>query len=118
MNGLKNKVILIGNLGKDPETRTLDSGKKVTHFTLATNDEYKNGEGEKVSETAWHNIVAWNGLAEIAGKYLKKGKQVALEGRIAYKTYEDKKGVTRNVTEIVLTELMLVGQAKGEPKAE
>jgi single-strand DNA-binding protein len=95
MNSLANRVTLIGNLGKDPETKTTDSGKKITHFTLATNDGYKNTEGERVNETTWHNIVAWNGLADIAGKFLKKGREVAVEGRIVYRTYEDKKGVTK-----------------------
>ncbi len=66
MNSLKNRVTLIGNLGQDPETKTIESGKKVTHFTLATDDSFKNAEGQKISETTWHNIVAWNGLADIA----------------------------------------------------
>jgi single-strand DNA-binding protein len=108
MNSLKNRVTLIGNLGQDPETKTTETGKKVTRFTLATDDGYKNSDGQKISETTWHNIVAWNGLADIAGKYLKKGKQVAVEGRIVYRTFEDKKGVTKNITEIVLNDLMLL----------
>ena len=78
MNSLRNRVQLIGNLGQDPETKTLDNGKKVTHFTLATDDSYKNSEGQKISEPTWHNIVAWNGLAEVAEKYLKKGREVAV----------------------------------------
>ena len=116
MNSLKNRVSLIGNLGQDPETKTTETGKKVTRFTLATDDGYKNSDGQKISETTWHNIVAWNGLAEIAGKYLKKGKQVAVEGRIVYRTYEDKKGVTKNITEIVLNDLMLLrnGEKSGK----
>jgi single-strand DNA-binding protein len=119
MNNLRNRVQLIGNLGQDPELKTLESGKKVTHFTLATNDDFKNGDGQKVSETTWHNIVAWNGLADIASRYLKKGKQVAVEGRIVYRTYEDKKGVTKNITEIVLNEMMLLGPPpKGQAKEE
>jgi single-strand DNA-binding protein len=108
MNSLKNKVTLIGNLGQDPEIKTIESGKKVTHFTLATDDGYKNSDGQKISETTWHNIVAWNGLADIAGRYLKKGHQVAVEGRIVYRTYEDKKGSTKNITEIVLNDLLLL----------
>lgn len=118
MNSLKNRVQLIGNLGQDPETKTLESGKKVAKFTLATNDDYKNGDGQKVSETTWHNIVAWNGLAEIAGKYLKKGNQVAVEGRIVYRNYEDKKGVTKYVTEIVLNEMMMLRSPKDQAKDE
>jgi single-strand DNA-binding protein len=108
MNSLRNRVQLIGNLGQDPEVKTLESGKKVAHFTLATNDAYKNGDGQKIEETTWHNIVAWNGLADISGKYLKKGRQVAVEGRIAYRSYEDKKGVTKYITEIVLDQLMML----------
>lgn len=112
MNTLRNRVQLIGNLGQDPEMKTLESGKKVAHFTLATNDDFKNGDGQKVSETTWHNIVAWNSLAEIAGKYLKKGQQVAVEGRIVYRNYEDKKGVTKYITEIVLNEMMMLKSPK------
>lgn len=108
MNSLKNRVTLIGNLGQDPEVKTTESGKKVTHFTLATEDSYKNSDGQKVKETTWHNIVAWNGLAETAGRFLKKGKEVAVEGRIVYRTYDDKKGVTKNITEIVLSDLLLL----------
>jgi single-strand DNA-binding protein len=112
MNSLKNRVTLIGNLGQDPETKTTESGKKVTHFTLATDDGYKNSEGQKISETTWHNIVAWNGLADIAGRYLKKGRQVAVEGRIVYRSFEDKKGTTKYITEIVLNDLILLRSGK------
>jgi single-strand DNA-binding protein len=118
MNSLKNRVQLIGNLGQDPETKTLENGKKVSHFTLATNDDFKNGDGQKVSETTWHNIVAWNGLADIAGKYLKKGHQIAVEGRIVYRNYEDKKGITRYITEIVLNEMMMLKSPKEQTKDE
>ena len=118
MNSLANRVTLIGNLGQDPETKTIESGKKVVHFTMATKDGYKNTDGQRVNETTWHNIVAWNGLAEIAGKYLKKGKEVAVEGRIVYRTYEDKKGVTKNITEIVLNDLILLRNGKGQGKEE
>jgi len=116
MNSLKNRVTLIGNLGQDPEIKTTETGKKVTHFTLATNDGYKNTDGQKISETTWHNIVAWNGLADIAGKYLKKGKEVVVEGRIVYRTYEDKKGVTKNITEIVLNDLILLRSGRTQGK--
>ena len=117
MNSLKNRVILIGNLGQDPETRTTESGRKVANFTLATNDGYKNSDGQKINETTWHNIVAWNGLADIAGRFLKKGKEVAVEGRIAYRSYEDKKGSTKYITEIVLNDLILLRSGK-EPGQE
>jgi single-strand DNA-binding protein len=118
MNSLKNRVTLIGNLGMDPETKTTETGKNVTHFTLATDDGYKNADGQKIKETTWHNIVAWNGLADIAGKYLKKGKEVAVEGRIVYRTYEDKKGVTKNITEIVLSDLVLLRNGEKAGKAD
>ncbi len=119
MNALRNRVQLIGNLGQDPETKTLDSGKKVAKFTIATNDTYKNNDGQKIEETMWHNIVAWNGLAETASKYLKKGNEVVVNGRIVYRTYEDKNGVTKYFTEIVLNEILLLRSAKNdEPKKE
>jgi single-strand DNA-binding protein len=112
MNSLKNRVILIGRLGQNPETKTIEPGKKVTHFTLATDDSYKNADGQRISEATWHNIVAWNGLADVSDRFLKKGKQVAVEGRIVYRSYEDKKGVTKNITEIVLNDLVLLGSGK------
>jgi single-strand DNA-binding protein len=115
MNNLRNRVHLIGNLGQDPETRTLESGKKVANFTLATSESFKNAEGQKINETTWHNLVAWNGLADLAGRYLKKGHQVAVEGRLVYRTYEDKKGVTKYVTEIVLNDLLMLRSPK-EPE--
>jgi single-strand DNA-binding protein len=112
MNNLRNRVQLIGNLGHDPETKTLENGKKVVKFTVATSETYKNGEGQKVNETTWHNVVAWNGIADVAGKYLKKGGQVAVEGRIVYRSYEDKAGVTKNITEIVANDLVLLRSPK------
>lgn len=108
MNNLRNRVQLIGNLGQDPEVKTLESGKRVANFTIATREEFKNAEGQKVSESTWHNIVAWNGLADIVSKYLRKGNEVALEGKLVYRSYEDKNGVTRYVTEIVLNDLALL----------
>jgi single-strand DNA-binding protein len=117
MNSLKNKVILVGRLGQNPETKTIEGNKKVTHFTLATDDSYKNADGQKISEATWHNITAWNGLADVADRFLKKGVQVAVEGRIVYRSYEDKKGITKNVTEIVLNDLVLLGSGKGKGSA-
>lgn len=113
---LRNRAILIGNLGQDPEIKTLDDGRKVAHFRIATNDAYKNADGQKIEETTWHNIVAWNGLAETASRFLKKGREVALEGRIAYRSYEDKKGVTKNITEIVLNDFLFLQSSKGKTK--
>jgi len=122
MSSLANRVTLIGNLGQDPETKTTESGKKLVHFTLATKEGFKNAEGQRVNETTWHNIVAWNGLADIACKFLKKGNEVAVEGRIVYRSYEDKKGVTKYITEIVLSDLELLrngnGKGKGNGKDE
>ncbi len=118
MSSLRNRVNLIGNLGQDPEIKNLDSGKKLTKFTLATTEEFKNAEGQKVKETTWHNIVAWNGLAELAGRYLKKGGQVAVEGRIVYRNYEDKNGVTKYVTEIVIHDLLFLQTRKEQAKVE
>ena len=100
MSGV-NKVILIGNLGKDPEVRYLDSGIAVANFSLATTENYRNKEGEKVSQTEWHNVVLWRGLAEIAEKYLKKGSSVYIEGRIRNRKWEDKEGNTRYNNEIL-----------------
>lgn len=108
MSGV-NKVILLGNLGKDPEIRHLDNGRAVTNFTLATSEVYKNKEGNKVTNTEWHNIVLWTPLAEIAEKYLKKGSQVYIEGKITNRSYDDKDGVKRYITEIVGREMTLVG---------
>jgi single-strand DNA-binding protein len=118
MNALRNSVRLIGNLGQDPDTKTLDNGKRVTNFTMATDESYKNAEGQKVSETTWHNIVAWNGLADRADRFLKKGHEVAVEGRLVYRSYEDKKGVTRYVTEVVLNEILLLRNFKNKEKEE
>ena len=117
-SSLRNRVTLIGNLGQDPQIKTLDDGRKVAHFTLATNDGFKNADGQKIEEATWHNIVAWNGIAETASKFLKKGREVALEGRIVYRTYEDKKGVVKNITEIVLNDFLFLQSSKGKTKEE
>jgi single-strand DNA-binding protein len=117
MNSLRNRVQLIGHLGQDPELKTIDSGKKVARFTIATDDGYKNSEGQKVNETTWHNIVAWNGLADLSEKFLKKGRKVAVEGRIVYRTYEDKKGITKYITEIILNDLMFLDPVKNGKEA-
>jgi len=109
MNILRNRVQLIGHLGQDPEIKNLENGKKVVNFTIATNDSFKNNDGQRVEETTWHNIVAWNDLAERAAKYLRKGREVAIDGKLVYRTYEDKKGMTRYVTEIVLNEMLFLG---------
>ena len=107
-----NKVILIGNLGKDPELRHLDSGKAVANFSLATSETYKNKSGEKVSNTEWHNIVLWSPLAEVAEKYLRKGSQVYIEGKISSRTYEDKEGNKKYITEVTGKSLVMLGDKK------
>ena len=104
-----NKVILVGNLGKDPEIRYLDSGVAVANFSLATTENYKNKEGERVSQTEWHNVVLWRGLAEVAEKYLKKGASVYVEGKIKTKKWEDKEGFTRYSTEILCDSMTMLG---------
>ncbi len=109
MSTLRNKVQLIGNLGNNPEIITLDSGKKLAKFNLATNETYKNAQGEKVTDTQWHNIVAWNKTAEIIEKYLEKGSQVAVEGKLTTRSWDDKEGNKRYITEVVCNELMMLG---------
>ena len=113
MNSLNNSVRLIGRLGQDPILKKIENGKKVLRFSLATDDSYKNSNGQKVTETAWHNIVVWNGPAEVLEKYLKKGSRIALDGKIAYRSYEDKKGETRYITEIILNDFMFLDSSKG-----
>jgi single-strand DNA-binding protein len=109
MNTLRNKVQLIGNLGNAPEIITLDSGKKLAKFSIATNEVYKNAQGEKVTETQWHNLIAWNKTAEIVEKYVEKGKEIAIEGKLTSRSYDDKDGNKRYVTEIVVNEILLLG---------
>lgn len=109
MNQLRNKVQLIGHLGADPEVKALDGGKMVAKMTLATNDYYKNQKGEKIEETQWHQLVAWNKSAEFAEKYLKKGKEVAIEGKLSNRSYEDKDGNKRYVSEVVVNDFLLLG---------
>ena len=107
-----NKVILIGNLGQDPELRYTSAGVAVATFTLATNESWKDQDGNAQERTQWHNLVAWRKLAEICGEYLKKGSRVYIEGRLQYRNYDDKNGVKRYVTEIVIDQMMML-DAKG-----
>lgn len=104
-----NKVILVGNLGKDPEIRHLDNGVAVANFSLATTESYTNKQGERVNQTEWHNIVLWRGLADIAEKYLKKGNSVYIEGKIITRKWEDKDGNTRYSTDIVADKMTMLG---------
>lgn len=104
-----NKVILIGNLGKDPEIRHLEGGVAVARFPIATSETYKDKTGNKVDRTEWHNIVLWRGLAEVAEKYLKKGQSVYIEGKIRTNNYQDKEGIQRYSTEIVADNMTMLG---------
>ncbi len=104
-----NKVILIGNLGKDPELRYAPSGSAVASFSMATSEQWKDQEGNPQERTSWHNIVVWGKLAEIAAEYLKKGRKVYIEGRLQYRDYEGKDGNKRYVTEIVVNDLVMLG---------
>lgn len=110
MNSLKNKVQLIGNLGTQPEVIHLDSGKTLAKFTMATNDVYKNSQGEKVQDTQWHNVVAWGKTAQIIEQYVNKGQEIAIEGKLTSRSYDDKDGNKRYVTEIVVNELLMLGK--------
>ena len=109
MNALKNKVQLIGNLGNDPEVRNTESGKKLVKFSLATNESYRNAQGEKVKETQWHNLIAWGKVADIVEKYLNKGNEVAIEGKLITRNYNDKEGNKKYITEIQVNELLMLG---------
>jgi single-strand DNA-binding protein len=109
-----NKVILVGNLGKDPELRYTASGAAVATFSLATSERYKDRNGESQEKTEWHTVVAWRQLAEICGKYLVKGKQVYIEGRIQYRTYDDRDGNKRYVTEIVADQMQMLSRGSEE----
>ena len=112
MEGLRNRVQLIGHLGNAPETKTTDTGKKLVKFSVATNETYKNSEGEKVTETQWHNLTVWGKLADIAEKYLDKGSQVVIGGKLITRTYDDKEGVKKQKTEIFVSDLVMVGAKK------
>ena len=116
-----NKVILVGNLGKDPEIKKFDSGIKNASFSLATTEKYKNKSGEMVSNTEWHNIVVWGALSDVAEKYLKKGSQIYLEGKIKTSSWEDKSGIKRYKTEIYADSFTMLGVKdvqSNEPKKE
>jgi len=112
MNALRNKVQLIGNLGMNPEVKTLDGGRKLAKMTIATNESYKNAKGEKIKETQWHNLIAWGKTADVIEKYLIKGSEVAVEGKLINRNYTDKEGNKRYVTEIQVNELLMIGGNK------
>lgn len=110
MNTLRNKVQLIGRLGKDPEVIQLESGKKLAKFSLATNDNYTNANGEKIDNTEWHNIIAWGKTAEIIEKYVTKGQEIAVEGKLTNRNWEDKEGNKRYITEVVCNEMLMLSK--------
>jgi single-strand DNA-binding protein len=108
MNAIKNKVQLIGHLGLHPEIRVFESGTKIARMRMATNESYKNSDGERITETMWHQLVAWGHLADIAEKYLQKGSELMIEGKLTNRQYTDKEGITRYVTEIQVSELLML----------
>ncbi len=111
MYALKNKVQLIGNLGNTPEVRNTETGKKLVRFSVATNETYKNAQGEKITETQWHNLIAWGKVADIAERFLIKGSEVAIEGKLVNRNYMDKEGNKKYITEIQVNELLLLSKA-------
>ena len=112
MNNLRNRVQLIGHLGNDPEIIRFDSDKKLAKVSIATNDNYINSKGDKVEDTQWHNLVMWGKTAEIAEKYLNKGMEICVEGRLTSRSWENKDGEKRYSTEIVVNEMLMLGKKK------
>ncbi|UZH54037.1 single-stranded DNA-binding protein [Salinimicrobium tongyeongense] len=110
MNTLRNKVQLIGHVGNAPEILNMESGKKLAKFSIATNETYKNNKGEKVTDTQWHNVVAWGKTAELIENYVPKGKEIGVEGKLTSRSYEDKEGNKRYITEVVCNEVLLFGK--------
>src|SRR5512135_2881293 len=114
--GSVNKVILLGNLGRDPELKYTPSGAAVANFTIATNETWKDKDGQKQEHTEWHRIVVWGKLAEICGEYLHKGRQVYVEGSIRTRTYKDREGNEKSVTEVRADNLVMIGKGDGTSK--
>lgn len=110
MNALRNKVQLIGHVGQEPEIKTFEGGKKLANITLATNESYTNAKGEKVEQTEWHRLAAWGKTADLIENYVIKGKEIAIEGKLTHRSYDDKDGVKRYITEVVISELLLLGK--------
>jgi len=108
MNNLRNHVQLIGHVGQTPEIKTLEDGRKVANFSIATNESYRNAKGEKIEQTYWHNLVAWGKTAELIENYVEKGKEIAIGGKLTNRSYETKDGQKRYVTEIVVQEVLLL----------
>ncbi len=112
MYALKNKVQLIGHVGNPPEIRTTENGKKLARFSVATNEIYRNAQGEKVTETQWHSLVAWGKVADLAERFLTKGKEVVIEGKLINRSYADKEGNRKHLTEVQVNEVLLIGAPK------
>lgn len=110
MNTLRNRVQLIGNVGNDPEIKTLEGGKKLASLFIATNESYTNDKGEKVEQTEWHRVTAWGKTAEIIEKYVTKGKEVAIEGKLSHRSYDDKNGEKRCITEVIVSGIQMFGK--------
>jgi single-strand DNA-binding protein len=110
MNALRNKVQLIGHVGQEPEVKTFDGGKKVVNITIATNDYYINDKGDKVEQTEWHRVTAWGKVADIIEKYVTKGKEVCIDGKLTHRSYDDKDGTKRYITEVVVNDILLLGK--------
>ena len=108
MNTLRNSVRLVGNLGMDPEVKSFDTNKKLARLSIATNDSYKNDKGERVTDTQWHNLVFWGAQAKLAEDFLKKGDEVAIEGKISNRSYVDKDGIKRYTNEIIINEFLKI----------
>lgn len=114
MNNISNSVRLIGRLGMDPEIRSISNDRKMARFSMATNEVYKDTKGEKVTNTTWHNLVAWGSQAVLAEKYLHKGQEIAIEGKLNNRSYIDKEGVKKYVSEVVINEIRLLGSPTNE----
>ncbi len=112
MNTLRNSVRLVGNLGADPEVRSFDNDRKLAKMSLATKESYKNDKGERITDTQWHNLVLWGAQAKMAEEFLKKGDEIAVEGRLSSRSYVDKDGNKKYFTEIVVNEFLKVGMKK------
>ena len=110
MNAMKNTVQLIGHVGQEPEIKTFDGGKKVANITLATNEVHYKENGDKVEQTEWHKVVAWGKTADLIEKYVTKGKEIAIEGKLTHRSYDDKNGEKRYITEVVANEVLLLGK--------
>ena len=110
MNSLRNSVRLIGHLGNNPEVKEFETGKKVVRLTLATNETYKNQKGEKITDTCWHNLVIWGKTADIAERYLEKGSEIAIEGKLTSRSYTGKDGEKKYITEVVVNDLLFLSK--------